>query len=140
MKFETSDLYVGAYLMYVGHDILFAEQGDRGANITFSCSNDEGLRLQQEFKSDQTAVADSPETVNPQKLANRVNNLYDSGRLQDALGEKGANDLFDHSLKNFSDYTKILRNRKVAATVGKYGAAALGLGAAGHYVGHMLSE
>ncbi|MGB9233146.1 MAG: hypothetical protein WCC04_01950 [Terriglobales bacterium] len=60
-----------------------------------------------------------------------------AGRLQDALGEKGANDLFDHSLKNLSDYKKVLRNRKVAATACKYTAGALGLGAAGHYVGHM---
>jgi hypothetical protein len=83
-------------------------------------------------------VDDSPETVNPQKLSNRINSLYDSGRLQDALGEMGANDLFDHSLKNLSDYKKIMRNRQVAATAGKYAAGALGLGAAGHYVGHLL--
>jgi hypothetical protein len=83
-------------------------------------------------------VEDSPETVNPQKLSSRINSLYDSGRLQDALGEKGANDLFDHSLKNLSDYKKVMRNRKVALTAGKYGAGVLGLGAAGHYVGHLL--
>lgn len=83
-------------------------------------------------------LEDSPETIDPRKLHARVNSLFDSGRLQDALGEKGANDLFDHTLENSAAQSKILRNRSLAMTAGKYGAATLGLGTVGHYVGHML--
>jgi len=69
-------------------------------------------------------LEDSPETVNPRKLHARINSLYDSGRLQDALGEKGANDLFDHTLENSAAQSKILRNRKIAMTARNYGGVA----------------
>lgn len=74
-------------------------------------------------------VKDSPETVNAKSLHKRINSLYDSGRLQDALGEENANKMFDHTLEHSGAHDKIMRNRKVG--MGLAGAA--GLGAAAHY-------
>jgi hypothetical protein len=41
-------------------------------------------------------AAKNPETVDPKKLFARGNSLYDSGRLQEALGEQGADALLEH--------------------------------------------
>jgi len=75
-------------------------------------------------------AAKNPETVNPQKFFNRVNNLYDSGRLQESLGEEGADDLLAHANDHLVRHKVILRNQAIAKTAGKitgYGVA----GAAG---------
>lgn len=55
-------------------------------------------------------AARNPETVDPKKLFNRVNSLYDSGRLQEALGEQGADDLLGHANGHFIQHKQILRN------------------------------
>lgn len=68
------------------------------------------------------------ELIDPKKFLTRVNGLYDSGRLQDALGVKGADDLFNHAVENSIKNSQILRNQRAA----KYAAAAAGLGALGH--------
>jgi hypothetical protein len=81
-------------------------------------------------------LKESPETLNPKKLHLRINALYDSGRLQDALGEEGANKLFDHTLEHSGAYDKIMRNRKLGM-IG--GGAALGAAGAGGYVAHKLA-
>jgi len=47
-------------------------------------------------------AAKNPETVDPDKLLNRINSLYDSGRLQEALGELGADDLLEHETRILS--------------------------------------
>jgi hypothetical protein len=74
------------------------------------------------------------ELIDPKKFLNRVNNLYDSGRLQDALGVKGADDMFNHALENSVNHSQILRNQRIA----KYAAGAVGLTAFGHgAVSHM---
>lgn len=39
----------------------------------------------------------TPETVHPEQFANRVNAMYDSGRLQDVLGQENAQDLLRHA-------------------------------------------
>jgi hypothetical protein len=46
---------------------------------------------------DASSAAKNPEFVDPSKLFSRVNNLYDSGRLQEAVGEQGANNLLEHN-------------------------------------------
>ncbi|HWC20038.1 MAG TPA: hypothetical protein VG498_23695 [Terriglobales bacterium] len=46
---------------------------------------------------DPKLAAKNPETIDPNKLFNRINSLYDSGRLQEALGEQGADDLLAHA-------------------------------------------
>jgi hypothetical protein len=75
---------------------------------------------------DTTSAAKNPEFVDPNKLFNRVNNLYDSGRLQEAVGEPGANDLLEHTNNNLVRNKQILRNQNAAKAVGK----AVGVGAA----------
>jgi hypothetical protein len=37
----------------------------------------------------------SPEEIDPKMLSNRLNKMYDSGRLQEALGEKGAKEIIN---------------------------------------------
>ena len=59
-------------------------------------------------------LEEHPETVDPKKFFNRINALHDSGRLTDALGDDGAEKLFDHALKHFGDYQKVIRNQKIA--------------------------
>jgi hypothetical protein len=81
-------------------------------------------------------LKESPETLNPKMLHSRINALYDSGRLQDALGEEGANKLFDHTLEHSGAYDKIMRNRKLGM-IG--GGAVLGAAGAGGYVAHKLA-
>ena len=81
-------------------------------------------------------LKESPETLNPKMLHSRINALYDSGRLQDALGEDGANKLFDHTLEHSGAYDKIMRNRKLGM-IG--GGAVLGAAGAGGYVAHKLA-
>ena len=43
------------------------------------------------------AGAQSPEVVDPKKLSSRLNKVYDSGRLQDAVGEDNAQSLLTHA-------------------------------------------
>jgi predicted GNAT family acetyltransferase len=85
-------------------------------------------------------VADQPETLDPKGFHRRINGMYDSGRLQEALGEKHANTLFDTTLEHSGAYDKIIRNRKVASGLGKGAAAALGLGTAGHFLGSYIGH
>lgn len=80
-------------------------------------------------------LADSPETLDPKAFHKRVNALYDSGRLHDALGEEGANKLFDKSLEHSAAYDKIMRNRKIALGIGVGAGSALGYGALSHHGG-----
>ncbi len=70
-----------------------------------------------------------PETLDPRGFHRRIEALYNSGRLEDALGERGANTLFDHTLEHSGAYNKILRNQKWA----KYAAGAVGARELYHY-------
>lgn len=76
-------------------------------------------------------AAKNPETVDPKKLFGRINNLYDSGRLQEALGEQGADDLLEHVNDHLIRHKQIVRNQAIAKTTAKYA----GLGAGGAAVG-----
>jgi hypothetical protein len=68
-----------------------------------------------------------------------MNRLYDSGRLQEAVGEPNAQSLLDHANNAYLQQQKILANQAIAKKVGKYAAYGAGLGVLGHhYVGHML--
>ncbi len=44
---------------------------------------------------------------------------YDSGRLQEAVGEPGANDLLEHTNDNLVRNKQILRNQNAAKAVGR---------------------
>jgi hypothetical protein len=85
-----------------------------------------------------TAAAKNPEAVDPSKMFSRMNRLYDSGRLQEAVGESNAQSLLDHANNAYIQQQKIFANQALAKTVGKYGAGVVGLGTAGHYIGHLL--
>ncbi len=81
-------------------------------------------------------IEDQPETLDPKKFHRRMNDMYDSGRLQEAIGETNANKLFDHTLEHSGAYDKIMRNRKLAMYGTAGAAGALG---GGGYVAHRLA-
>ncbi len=86
-----------------------------------------------------TAAAKNPEAVDPSKMFSRMNRLYDSGRLQQAVGTQNAQSLLEHANNAYLQQQKILANQAIAKKVGKYVAYGAGLGALGsHYIGHML--
>jgi len=60
---------------------------------------------------------DVPETVDPKGLMNRMNKLYNKGRLQDGIGEDNSADLISHSAKAQSSAAKVARNQKIAGAV-----------------------
>ena len=66
-------------------------------------------------------ATDAPEEVNAKSLLNRTNKLYNSGRLQQAIGDDGSEDLIGHSAKALKMTKNVARNRKIAG-------AAAGLG------------
>jgi hypothetical protein len=59
-------------------------------------------------------AAKTPEAIDIRKLFTRINTLYDSGRLQESLGEQGADDLLEHVNNHLIEHKKILRNQAVA--------------------------
>jgi hypothetical protein len=69
---------------------------------------------------DAQQAAKNPETVDPKKLFGRINNLYDSGRLQEALGEPRRDDLLKHPNDHFIRHKQILRNQAIGKTAAKY--------------------
>jgi hypothetical protein len=84
-------------------------------------------------------VKDAPETLDPKGFHRTINRMYDSGRLQDFLGEAGANKMFDLSLEHHANFSRIMRNRKIAF-MGGGAAAGAGLGTGGYYAHRMLGS
>lgn len=95
-----------------------------------------GMRL------DVGTSAKNPEAVDPSKMFSRMNRLYDSGRLQEAVGQQNAESLLDHANNAYIQQQKILTNQALAKTVGKYAVHAAELGTGGalaaHYIGHLF--
>jgi hypothetical protein len=89
-----------------------------------------------------TAATKNAEAVDPSKMFTRMNRLYDSGRLQEAVGQKNAESLLDHANNAYVQQQKILDNQELAKTVGKHVLRATELGTAGalgaHYIGHLF--
>jgi len=81
--------------------------------------------------------AENPEAINPKILHRRINSMYDSGRLQDALGEEQADEMFRHTSEHSVAYDRIMRNRKRALVGGAIGASALG---GGGYIAHKFGS
>ena len=73
-----------------------------------------------------------PEALNLKYLRNRVETMFKSGRLSDALGEDGARDMLNQVNDAHLKETHILRNQHIAKYAG-YTTGALGLGAVAHY-------
>lgn len=57
----------------------------------------------------------NPEVVHPQKLADRLNALYDSGRLQEAVGEENANKMLADASNNLVAHKQELRSQLTTA-------------------------
>jgi hypothetical protein len=88
---------------------------------------------------DAKQAARNHETVDPDKLFNRINSLYDSGRLQEALGEQGANGLLEHVNDHLIRHKQILRNQAIAKTAAKIAGYGTIAGAAGgRAVSHLI--
>jgi hypothetical protein len=69
-------------------------------------------------------AANNPEVIDPKKLISRLNNLYDSGRLQEATGDSVAEDLINAASKS----ERMARRAKSVTSAAKktaLGAAAL---------------
>jgi hypothetical protein len=77
----------------------------------------------------------NPETINAEKFFDRVNKLHQSGRLQEALGETGADNLLTRANDAVVQMRRVTRNQKIAVGAAKKvaGGAATALGAGGLY-------
>ena len=80
----------------------------------------------------------NPESIDPNKLFTRTNDLYDSGRLQGALGEQGAGDLLTHVNDHLVRNKMILRNQAIAKSAAKYVGYGLAGAAGGQSVTHWM--
>lgn len=72
-------------------------------------------------------ATDVPEEVNSKSLMNRLNKIYNKGRLQQAVGDDGAEDLIGHSATAQKAARNVARNK----TVAKYAVPAAISGAVG---------
>jgi hypothetical protein len=76
--------------------------------------------------------ATTPEALDPTKAFTRLNRLYDSGRLQQAVGQDQAQLLLQHADSAFTQNAKTVALQKGAKTAAKIavpGAVGIGLGA-----------
>lgn len=110
----------------------------RQANMTWKQSQalfdlDHQLKMSTSGMRPEIATPDStPEILDPKKLFGRLNKLYDSGRLQDAVGQQNAQELLQHSDNAHLQQQKIVNRVDIAKKAGKIAAkAAVGGAAAG---------
>jgi hypothetical protein len=80
----------------------------------------------------------TPETIDPAKLSPRLNKLYDSGRLQQALGPDGAAQLVKQVDQALQTKASAVKTAKLVKTVAKYGAVAGGVGSLYEGAKHIL--
>jgi hypothetical protein len=73
----------------------------------------------------------SPETLDPKKLFGRLNKLYDTGRLQAAVGEQNAQELLRHTDNAHLQQQKITNRAALVKKGVKIAATGAGIGAAG---------
>jgi len=94
-------------------------------------------------------LAKDPELVDPKKLATRLNQMYDSGRLQEAVGTEKANKMLADASKHLVDHKTVLYEAKRAAaarirtnknirTGATIAASTIGAGAAAKIATHMF--
>lgn len=89
---------------------------------------DRQLKMSASGMRPELAGADStPETLDPRKAFDRLNKLYNSGRLQQAVGPSQSEQLIQHADAAFLHQQKILARQQAL----KAAAKATGLGAAG---------
>jgi hypothetical protein len=75
-------------------------------------------------------IESSPEILDPKKAFDRLNKLYNSGRLQQAVGPAESEQIIQHADAAFLQQQKILTRQKVGKTAAKAAAAGVGLGTA----------
>lgn len=68
------------------------------------------------------------EAVDPKKLLNRLNKMYDSGRLQQALGNTGAKKLINDVDTAMQNKDKLINRAKIVRAIGKYAGITSGAG------------
>lgn len=88
----------------------------------------------------ETGAKTSPEVLSTAKLFPRVNALYNSGRLQQALGESKAQDLLQAVDSAHLRALKIKANQKALKTAAKIAAYGVGYEALRHGTSHLLGE
>jgi hypothetical protein len=73
----------------------------------------------------------SPEVLDPRKAFERLNKLYNSGRLQQAVGQSQSEQIIQHADAAFLQQQKILARQKTLKTVGKVTGTGAAIGALG---------
>jgi hypothetical protein len=76
----------------------------------------------------------TPETVDPRKAFDRLNKLYNSGRLQQAVGQSQSEQIIQHADAAFLEQAKILARQKALKTAGKITGTGAAIGAVGEGV------
>jgi hypothetical protein len=73
----------------------------------------------------------SPEVLDPRKAFERLNKLYNSGRLQQAVGQNQSEQIIQHADAAFLQQQKILGRQRTLKTVGKVTGTGAAIGALG---------
>jgi hypothetical protein len=76
------------------------------------------------------SIESSPEILDPKKAFDRLNKLYNSGRLQQAVGQAQSEQIIQHADSAFLRQQKILTRQKVGKAAAKAAATGVGLGTA----------
>jgi hypothetical protein len=90
--------------------------------------------------SDIAEEGSEPETIDPVKLSDRVNKMFRSGRLQEALGDEGAKEFVNKVSQAAKSHNAAISLAKLIQRVGTLAAIYGGIHYAGHVVGHMVGE
>lgn len=76
----------------------------------------------------------TPESLDPRKAFDRLNKLYNSGRLQQAVGQTQSEELIQHADAAFLQQQKISARQKALKTAGKITGTGAAVGAVGEGV------
>jgi hypothetical protein len=80
----------------------------------------------------------TPEAIDPGKLSPRLNKLYDSGRLQQAIGKDGAAKLMQQVDEAVRTKSSAIKTVKLVKTITRWAGIAGGVGYLGHGAMHIL--
>lgn len=118
LELQTDQMFDEALVNGVTRDTVDAAKADfKKAQAIFDTNHQ--IRMSTTgVRPGMPGAEDVPEEVNPKSLMNRSNKLYNSGRIQEAMGEDNASDLIGHTAKAQKMARNVARNRKAAAVVG----------------------
>jgi hypothetical protein len=80
----------------------------------------------------------TPETVDPKKLFGRLNKMYDSGRLQEALGDTGAQKLINDVDKAGQSKLSAIKRVKLVKNIAKIAGLGVLAGGTGDVIRHFI--